>query len=71
MDIHALRDFIFERLADPIAELGCAGPPECRFLDCGSKGEHDTGLSMMAGVIEVMIDDQEYEIRVTKKTTGA
>jgi len=59
----SLRDLIFDLLETPICELGCAGPPEC--ATCPG-GVHDTGLGMFSGVIEVEIDDQIYEIRVTK-----
>jgi hypothetical protein len=53
MDVHQLRDFVFDTLAEPIGELGCV-----------ERNEHDTGLSMRAGVIEIMIDDQEFELRI-------
>jgi len=66
VNIDDLRSLIFECLSDPIAHLGCAGPPECKQEGCTSTGERDTSLSMRQGVIEVTIDDQEYEIRVTK-----
>jgi hypothetical protein len=66
MNIDWLRNLIFDRISDPIAHLGCAGPPECTFPDCKSEGEHDTFLSMTSGKIEVQIDDQEFEIHVRK-----
>ena len=61
-----LRNLIFDLLSEPIGHMGCAGPPTCGLPGCKSTGEHDTGLSMASGVIEVTIDDQEFEIRVTK-----
>jgi len=65
VDIDDLRKLIFDRLTDPIACLGCAGPPECEH-ECEPGEKHDTFLAMCQGVIEVTIDDQEFEIRVIK-----
>jgi len=65
VNVDDVRELVFEALAEPIARLGCAGPPTCEHSDCEG-GKHDTGLGMFEGVIEVTIDDQEYEIRVVK-----
>lgn len=61
-----LANLIFERLAEPIGEMGCAGPPDCKLPGCKSAGEHDTFLSIINGVVEVQIDDLEFEIHVRK-----
>ena len=61
--VEGFRDFLYDLLEEPIGELGCAGPPVCTMCPGGA---HDTGLGTFSGVIEVTIDDQEYEILVTK-----
>ena len=66
MNINELRDLVFESLAEPICQLGCAGPPTCKQEGCDSKGQHDTGLSMVRGVVYVEIDDARYRIDVSK-----
>ena len=66
MNVDDVRELVFKALAEPIAHLGCAGPPECELEGCTSTGDHDTFLAMRQDVIEVTIDDQEYEIRVVK-----
>jgi hypothetical protein len=48
--------------------MGGAGPPDCDQEGCESKGEHDTFLDLNQGVIEVTVDDQEFEIKVSKVT---
>ena len=62
-NLESMRMLIFDALEEPIGDLGCAGPPEC--TTCPG-GVHDTGLGMFSGVIEVEIDEETYEIRVTK-----
>lgn len=64
-----LRDLIFESLVEPIAELGCIGPPKCKQPDCKG-GQHSTGLGMFEGVIEVEIDDDVFEINISKQNNG-
>jgi hypothetical protein len=66
--LEGFKDWLYDLLEQPVGELGCAGPPECAACP---GGVHDTGLGTFSGVIEVMIDDQEYELRVTKKHKGA
>lgn len=61
--LKGFKAWLYDLLEEPIGELGCAGPPECSTCP---GGVHDTGLGMYSGVIEVTIDDQEYEIRVSK-----
>ena len=61
--LEGFKAWLYDLLEKPVGELGCAGPPEC--ATCPG-GVHDTGLGMFSGVIEVTIDDHEYEIRVTK-----
>lgn len=62
--LERFKAWLYDLLEEPVAELGCAGPPEC--ATCPG-GVHHTGLGMFQGVIEVTIDDQEYELRVTKQ----
>lgn len=53
MDENDLREFVFSALEEPLAILGDA-----------ELGKHDTGLSMSAGVIEIIIDDKTFELRI-------
>jgi len=64
MDLDAVRELVYEWLSEPVAQMGCAGPPEGTLPDCKSEGKHDTGLGMFSGVIELTIDDKTFTIRV-------
>jgi hypothetical protein len=66
MDVHDVREFVFEALADPVACLGCVGPPECKH-ECEPGPKYSTGLATINGVIELEIDGQVYEVCVTHK----
>jgi hypothetical protein len=67
MNQEQVEQLVFDSLAETLAQLGCAGPPECKMEACDSKGEHETELSMCCGVITVGIDNLEYEVRITLK----
>lgn len=67
VNVEQLRDFVYDCLEEPLAQMGCAGPPECEIEGCTSKGEHDTGLAMFQGVIEVAIDDKTFLIRIEEQ----
>ena len=58
-------DFIFDALAEVMACLGCAGPPECK-LDCEPGPKYDTGFGSYSGVMELEIDGHKYEVKVRK-----
>ena len=66
MDVDTVREFVFEALCDPMACLGCAGPPECKH-ECEPGPKYDTGLGTFKGVIELEIDGQLYEVHVSHK----
>lgn len=67
MNIDEVREFVFEALSDPMACMGCIGPPECKF-DCEPGGpKYDTGLGTFNGVIELEIDGQAYEVKISHK----
>ena len=55
MDVHQVRDLVLNSLEEPVGKLGCA--------ICG---QHDTFLSMSAGVITIEIDGREFEVCVTE-----
>ena len=67
MILEQLEQLVFDSLAETLAKLGCAGPPECKMEGCESRGEHETELSMVNGVITVGIDNLEYEVRIKLK----
>jgi len=67
MNLEQVEQLVFDSLAETLAELGCAGPPTCKLEGCKSKGKHDTGCGISKGVIEIMIDGQEYDILVKAK----
>lgn len=69
MNIDDVRELVFDALAEPVGQLGCAGPPACKQPYCKG-GEHDTGLGVFEGVIEVEIDGDTFEIRISKRDTG-
>ena len=52
-------------LEEPIGELGCAGPPDCKTCP---GGVHSTGLGTISGVIEVSIDTKIYRLRIEEDT---
>jgi len=64
MKLDDIKELIYESLEEPVCELGCAGPPECKIAGCSSEGKHDTGLSMCAGEIYIEIDDKVFQVSV-------
>ena len=64
MNVHDFRDFVFDLLAEPLARMDCAGPPECEDQECVEVAKHDTSLCMSGGVIEATIDDRTFRIRI-------
>lgn len=64
MELDQVKKLVYDSLEDPICQLGCAGPPQCKFEDCAGTGEHDTGLSMCKGEIYIEIDDKVFQVSV-------
>lgn len=64
MNLEDVKELVFESLSDPVCELGCAGPPECKIEGCKSQGKHDTGLSMFQGEIYIEIDDKVFQVSI-------
>lgn len=67
MNVEEFRDLVFDWLAEPMAHMGCSGPPLCKIKGCESKGEHDTGLATFKGVIEATVDDKTFSIRIEEQ----
>lgn len=70
MTLDEVRELVYNWLEEPVGEMGCAGPPECKLADCKSEGKHDTGLGMFQGVIELFIDDKVFNITITESDEG-
>jgi len=55
IDAATIRELIFDLLIEPVDLLGSL-----------ELNKHDTGLSMVNGVIKIEVDDKVYEVKVVE-----